>query len=83
MEEAGALPSIVAKTVILANAVTDSWAAVGDYVGSPDRVNILAVTPLECGREMYSDAEWIMMAAFHWVLPLFVDLVAGLVLTTV
>jgi hypothetical protein len=78
-----ALSSIVAKSLILAEAVSDDWVAVGNYVHSPECAELLQVTPLECGREMYGDASWIMMTAFHWLLPYVTDLMAGLALAQV
>ncbi len=81
MDEMGAGPSIVAKAMTLVNAVADSWAVVGNYVGSPECASILEVTPLECGREMYSDVEWILWTTFSWWLPHLTDLMAGLSLT--
>jgi len=83
MNELEALPSVVAKTLVLVGAVTDGWAAVGNYVGSAACANMLEVTPLECGQEMYCNVAWMICAAVRWVLPQLADLFGGLTLTIV
>ena len=83
MEQIEVLPSIVAKALILVDVLADSWVSVSSYAVNQDGVNVVAVTPLECGLEMYSDAEWIITAAFHWFMPKLIDLMYGLTLTYV
>jgi hypothetical protein len=82
MDQLGALPSVVAKTLTLVGAVSDTWTAVGNYVESSAAcVNILDVTALDCGREMYCDLSSIILWVTKWVFPAVVGLMQGLAMT--
>ena len=76
------LTSVVAKTLILVTAVSDNWATVSSQIGGFGG-NIVEVTPLQCGREMYFNVSWMLCAAIHWVLPQVVDVMRGLALAWV
>jgi hypothetical protein len=76
------LTSVVAKALTLVGVVGDNWATVSSHVGGVGG-NIVEVTPLQCGREMYYDVSWMLCAAVHWALPQLVDVMRGLSLAWV
>jgi len=78
MDGMPALASVVAKTLILFGAVSDNWAIVSNQVGSLGGANLVEVTPLQCGREMYYDVSWMLCAAIRWGVPYLIEVMRGL-----
>jgi len=75
--DAQAAASVVAKIMVLGNAVSDQWFSVSPYVYNsicPDPLNITA-TP--CGEQLVSNVVSIVVVISSWALQLLVGTLAG------
>jgi hypothetical protein len=78
-----ALASIMAKVLVLANAVSDYWVIVSWYIPNADCFSTANTTVTECGRQLGSMLVWMVLFLVRYGGPVAVEALQGMVGTHV
>jgi hypothetical protein len=77
------LASIIAKVLVLANAVSDYWAIVSWSIPNTDCFWTVNTTVTECGRQLGSMLVWMVLVLVRYGGPVAVEALQGIVGTRI